>query len=303
MPRPRIGIALSSGVARGWAHIGVLRVLEKAGLRPDVVCGTSIGALVGGLYLAERMDELENWARGLTRMRLARYLDVQFGGSSLIGGRRLGRLLEDTLGNRTIESLPAPMVCVATELATGHEVWVRSGRLVDAVRASYALPGLFSPVRVDDRWLVDGALVNPIPVSVCRALGARVVIAVNLNNDGLRRDIGPDITNAEAAALIEADDPGSADGPPHLLRGLLGTLRGTPNMFSVMVDSLNIVQDRMSRSRLAADPPDVTVTPRVGHIGLLEFHRGEESIAEGEAAMLRAMPQLKAAISSMARVY
>lgn len=305
MTYPRIGLALGSGIARGWAHIGVLRALEKAGIQPDVICGTSIGALVGGTYLAGHLDTLETWARQLNRMRLARYIDLQFGGGGLIAGRRLASLLQDNLGDLTIESLPRPFVCITTELATGHEVWLREGSLVQAIRASYALPGVFSPVNVDHRWLVDGALVNPVPVSVCRALGARLVIAVNLNGDlfGKNRAGGPPANNGghggELIAAAAAENSRSRPGGM-LMRQLFGRDSDTPSMFNVMVGSLNIIQDRLSRSRLAGDPPDVTMVPRIGHIGLLEFDRAEETIAAGEAAVARSLPYINEALEVLA---
>ena len=181
--RPSIGLALGGGAARGFAHIGVLRVLAANGIVPDVIVGTSIGAVVGGTYAASQLDSLETWARGLTVRNILSYLDVSFSGSGLIGGDHLARQLKEALGDVRIESLPHRFAAIATEFNTGHEIWLTRGRLVDALRASYALPGIFPPVRIGGRWLVDGALVNPVPVSAARALGARVVIAVNLNAD------------------------------------------------------------------------------------------------------------------------
>ena len=300
MIRPKIGLALGSGIARGWAHIGVLRALMRAGITPDIVCGTSIGALVGGVYLSGHLDTLEEWALGLNRLRMARYLDVQLGGGGLIGGRRLTALLRENLGDTLIESLPLPFAAVATELTTGHEVWLQQGHVVDAIRASYALPGVFSPVRVDARMLVDGALVNPVPVSVCRALGARLVIAVNLNADTYgkgRAMAGED--NGDEAELLDhgaADVTPPAHGAGLMVRQLFGRDKNAPSMFGVMVGALNIIQDRLSRSRLAGDPADVIVAPRLGNLGLLEFHRAEEAITEGEAAFDRALPELREAL-------
>jgi NTE family protein len=303
-PRPRIGLALSSGIARGWAHIGVIHALVRAGFAPDIICGTSIGALVGGVYLADHLHTLEAWARGLTKMKLTRYLDVQIGGGGLIAGKRLAAMLYEALGDRTIESLPKPLACVTTELNTGHEIWLQKGGLVDAIRASYALPGVFTPVQLDGRWLMDGALVNPIPVTACRALGARLVIAVNLNADTFGRGrVGERVAGSDEFAMFEegASRGFSLTRPIDMLtRQMFGHERDAPNMFGVMVAALNIVQDRLSRSRLAGDPPDVMVTPRLGHVGLLEFHRADEAIKEGEAAMLRAMPHLTTAMAALA---
>jgi NTE family protein len=301
MTMPRIGLALGSGAGRGWAHIGVLHALQRAGIDIDIVAGTSVGALVGGVWLSGHLDTLEQWARGLNRMRILRYLDVVLGGG-LIAGDRLRRVLTDNIGEARVEDLPKRFVAVATELMTGHEIWLRTGPLVDGLRASYALPGVFKPVGIDGRWLVDGALVNPVPVSVCRAYGARLVIAVNLNADLMGKGHrAPEQTTgydlfADASRLARLSRLEDQTG---VLRQL--NRRGPePNLFNVMVNSLNILQDRVARARLAGDPPDVTIAPRVGHISLLEFDRAEEAIAEGEAAFERSLPFLREAMAVLA---
>jgi NTE family protein len=279
----KIGLALGSGVARGWAHIGVLRALERRGIKPDIVCGTSIGALIGGVYLGGKLDQFENWARQLNKVRLSWLFDFQLGYGSLIAGRRIVQIFDRELRECMIEDLPGRFACVTTELGTGHEVWLQSGNLLEAVRASYALPGLFPAVKIDGRWLLDGALVNPVPVSVCRALGARIVIAVNLNADPFGEEVfEPTDGNGAAKQTIGTTSfglPGST-----LMRALFSRDDGAPSMFSVISSSLNIVQDRLTRSRLAGDPPDVTIAPRVGDIGLMQFDRAAESIAAGERA-------------------
>jgi NTE family protein len=181
--RPVIGLALGGGAARGFAHIGIVRTLVAHGIIPNVVVGTSIGAVVGGAYAAGHLDTLEEWARSLQPRSVLSYLDIRLNGSGLIGGAKLAAELETALGKSLIEELPVKFATVATEVRTGHEIWLTHGPMVDAMRASYALPGIFSPVLVGDRWLVDGALVNPVPVSAARALGAEIVIAANLSSD------------------------------------------------------------------------------------------------------------------------
>ena len=187
MARPIIGIALGGGAARGWAHIGVLKTLIDAGLEPDIVAGTSIGAVAGACYVTGRLQALEDFAAALTPRRVFGFLDINFAGSGLITGQRLSSRLENHLQDVTIEGLERKFVAVATELGTGHEVWLNKGSLVNALQASFALPGIFRPVKINGRWLIDGALVNPVPVSVCRALGARIVIAVNLSSDSVNK--------------------------------------------------------------------------------------------------------------------
>ncbi len=301
--RPRIGLALGSGVARGWAHIGVLRELERVGVRPDVVCGTSIGALVGGAYLAGRMDELEDWAKNLSGFRILKLLDVKLGSGGLIAGVRMGKLLKRTFGGMTVPELDRPFAAVTTDLVSGHEVWLRTGGLDEAIRASYALPGVFAPVKIDGRWLVDGALVNPVPISVCRALGADLVIAVNLNTYILRRtrDSLPEGDNFDLFEnLQERPGKNAKDKPGSLFkRKLFGGGNHGPSTVNVMVAALNIIQDRLSRSRLAGDPPDVHIQPRLGHIGLLEFERAEEAIEEGEAAARDALAHLSDVLAAL----
>jgi NTE family protein len=290
----KVGIALGSGVARGWAHIGVLRRLAQLEIKPDIVCGTSIGALVGGVYLAGWLDALEQWTLGLTKLRLTRLLDLQLGHGSLIAGRRILELFNEEMQAQQIETLPARFVAVCTDLLSGHEVWLQTGNMLDAIRASYALPGLFPPVRIDGRWLFDGALVNPVPVSVCRALGAHIVIAVNLNTDVFGA-AGPP-TASEIAAHLESQPKRGGRLSSELLRHLFRQPRDEPGILSVMERSLNIVQDRISRSRLAGDPPDVTIAPKLGDIGLLQFDRARESIQAGAEAVDQALPAIEEAL-------
>ncbi len=202
--RPTIGLALGGGGARGFAHIGVLRTLLAHGIEPDIIVGTSIGAVVGGCQAAGRLDMLEEWCRSLTKRGILGYLDISLTGGGLIGGGKLAARLDEKLGDTPIEALPIRFATITTEVGTGHEIWLTRGRLVDAMRASYALPGIFPPVSLDGRWLVDGALVNPVPVSAARVFGARLVIAVNLSTDILGRSM---IMAGEAAERGRAGRP------------------------------------------------------------------------------------------------
>ncbi|MEE8189902.1 MAG: patatin-like phospholipase family protein [Kiloniellales bacterium] len=303
--RPKIGIALGSGVARGWAHLGVLRALERYGFKPDVLAGTSVGALVGGAYLAGHAEGLEAWARSLNKMRMVSYLDFRGRGGGLIGGRDLVKAMEEHLGGVMIENLPTPFVAIATDLVTGHEVWLRKGSMVEAMRSSFSLPGVFEPQRVNGRWLIDGALVNPVPVSACQAMGAQMTIAVNLNTDIIGRERASDSavpTIAGFDLLTEMEKtPVSVSGLTSIARRFFGRETNTPSMFGVLISSLNIMQDRITRSRLAGEPPDVQIAPRLGHLGLFEFDRAEEAIGEGEAAVERALPRLRQALAIFGR--
>ena len=296
MAMGKIGIALGGGAARGWAHIGVLRALKQAGIVPDIIAGTSIGAVVGGCFAAGRLDELEGFARDLTRRKVFGYLDVNLSGSGLIMGQRVVERLESHLSGIAVEATSPRFVAVATELGTGQEIWLSRGSLVDAMRASYAIPGIFKPVSIEGRWLFDGALVNPVPVSVCRALGARYVIAINLNADLCGRgSVLPDPAMMPDAPLVEPTRV-EAERPAArklLQRQLFGSGDTGPGISTVMVDAFNIVQDRIARSRLAGDPPDAIINPRLAGIGLFDFHRADELISRGVAAAQRELDDLR----------
>ncbi|RQH15635.1 patatin-like phospholipase family protein [Bradyrhizobium sp. RP6] len=306
--RPVIGLALGGGAARGFAHIGIIKTLLANGIVPDVVVGTSIGAVVGGLYAAGQLDTLEEWGRSLQGMRnILGYLDIRLNGSGLIGGEKLATRLEEACGQIQIEDLPIKFAAVATEVRTGHEIWLTRGRVVNAMRASYALPGIFAPVLIGDRWLVDGALVNPVPVSAARALGAEIVIAANLSSDIFTHST----TIYSHGAMPETVAPVAGEtavkrrfprlfSPEKTVKREFFGGGGRPGISSVMVDAFNIMQDRITRARLAGDPPDMLITPRVGQIGWFDFHRADDLIAFGTRAAERALDSIQEAIHVLA---
>lgn len=291
MGNPRLAIALGSGSARGWAHIGVLRALLQAGVVPDIVCGKSIGAFVGAAYASGSLDPLEGWVRGLTRRDVLGFFDVSLVAGGLIKGEKLLGYTSRLFLDETFADLDKPFACVATDLASGREVWLREGRILDAVRASVALPGLLVPQLLDGRYLVDGGLVNPVPVSLCRALGADIVIAVDLSMDtiGLRQRRGD--ASAPAPAWRQTmgrwlGREGDGDGEDV----------ARPSLADVVSNSIAIMQGRISRSRLAGEPADVLIAPRLGQLGLLDFHRAHEAIAAGRMAAEHMLPMLRAII-------
>jgi NTE family protein len=289
--RPRVGLALGSGSARGWAHIGVIRALEEAGIRPDLVCGTSIGAMVGAAYAAGEFERFERWVLELGVADVLSFMDVSLSGG-VLKGERLMEFFRRNVVDRPIGELAMPFAAVATALHTGSEVWLREGSTIEAVRASIALPALFTPVLRDGMTLVDGGLVNPVPVSLARAMGADIVIAVDLSSDILGRHLRAD-------PQIEA-----ADGPftewIQRLQDNLGTLipeslrydPKLPSMLDVLASSINIMQVRIARSRMAGEPPDVIVAPRLAHLKLFDFHRAQEAIAEGRRAVASVLHSL-----------
>lgn len=293
-PRPRLGIALGGGSARGWAHIGVLCALAENGFEPEIICGTSIGALVGGIYAAGKLAELDAWVASLTRRNVFSLLDFTTAGGGALRGRKLMDLYRRHIGDVQIEKLPRRFAAVATDLRTGAEVWLQEGSLFDAIRASISLPGMFTPVYHEGRWLVDGGLVNPVPVSLCRALGAELVVAVDLHGSIVR-------AHPDEAAPHPAVVRGRRWLPGFRNRGRAGSPREAalepeptpPSVASVIATSIDIMQDRLSRSRLAGDPPDLLLTPRVRQIAPLDFLGGQTTIEEGYDIVRRMLPALK----------
>ena len=320
----KIGLALGSGAARGWAHIGVIRALQKYGIEPDIVCGCSIGAVVGAAYAASSLDRLEDWVTSLNRLELAKYAELSFR-SGLIDRERLNEGFVNNICSEDtkIESFDKAFGSVATDLHTGREVWFTQGNALTAIWASIALPGLFAPIPFEDKWLVDGGLVNPVPVSMCRSLGADVVIAVDLNadiigkhsrkavddsaNSSTRKKLIKDKYKAEAKkeAKEEAERDISlsnwrsaiVDYSAQLFPNLQKEQEPQmPGMFETIAGSVNIMQDRITRSRMAGDPPDVLLSPRLAHISLLEFYRAEESIQAGYDLTLRKLDSIRYAL-------
>jgi NTE family protein len=282
--RPRVGLALGGGSARGWAHIGAIRALEQAGIRPDIVCGTSIGALVGAAYAAGELDRFELWVLGLGISDVVGFMDVSLNGG-LIKGERLIEFLRRNFVDRPVEALAIPFAAVATSLNTGAEVWLREGSTVEAVRASIALPALFTPVLREGVLLVDGGLVNPVPVSLARAMGAEFVIAVDLNSDLLGRHLREEAPPAAPAGQVGEWLRRMQDNLGALMPASSTEEPKLPSLLDVVASSINIMQVRITRSRMAGEPPDAIVAPRVAHLGLLDFHRAKEAIAEGRRAV------------------
>jgi NTE family protein len=290
--KPRIGLALGSGSARGWAHIGAIRALEERGVKADLVCGTSIGALVGAAYASGELDRLEKWVTGLAWTTVVRLMDLTWRGG-LIRGQRLFTLFRTIFQDRDIAGLPIPFGAVATELYSGRELWLRHGNVLDAVRASCAMPGLFTPVIRDDVVVVDGGLVNPVPVSMCRALGAEVVIAVDLSwgKLGTYRDRSRVMAPREMPGWLARLRPGWVDKKTQPREQAM-----IPSIFEVFSTSLDVVEMRVARSRLSGDPADILITPLLPDFATMDYHRAREAIDEGRAAVERMGPLLEQVI-------
>jgi NTE family protein len=289
--KPVIGLALGGGSARGWSHIGVIRVLEQAGIKPDVVSGTSIGALVGAVYAAGELARFEKWILGLKFSEIVSYMDLSLN-SGLLKGERLMEFFRKDYVDRPIEDLPIPFAAVATSLKNGAEVWLRNGSTLDAVRASIALPGLFEPSYLGEELLVDGGLVNPVPVSLARAMGADIVIAVGLSSNISGHRIGSSDAKKDADKISDGWFTKFRDGLDAVIPTPADVEPNVPSILDVITSSINIMQVRITHSRMAEDPADVIVTPHLAHINLLDFHRAKEAIDEGEKAMKAALPSL-----------
>ena len=293
---PKIGLALGSGASRGWSHIGVIKALIKEGIEPNIVCGTSVGAIVGGAYVAGNLEKLEHWVRDSKRSDVLRFFSVNFSQSGFVDAERLNWFLHSYIAatDQRIEDMPKKFAAVSTNLDTGREVWFKEGGLADAVRASMALPGLFPAVRNDRRWLVDGGLVNPVPVTTCRALGADVVIAVNLNSDiiGKRNNGRQEAASTENNGILGKVKQQAREYSNSIFPNR-DEKNQAPGLFYAIANSINIVQDRITRSRLAGDPADVLLSPRLAHIGMLEFHRAAEAIKEGKGCVQKALEEIR----------
>jgi NTE family protein len=300
----KIGLALGSGASRGWSHVGVLKALLEAGIEPDVICGTSVGAMVGGSYIAGNLDELEQWVLGSSRSDVLGFFNFRMARTALVDIERLNWFLHNFVASTDIriENLHKPYAAVCSNLETGREVWLTEGGLADAVRASMAMPGLFPAVRNNQRWLVDGGLVNPVPVTACRALGADFVIGVNLNTDILsKRSNKKQLTAVPEVDSVLGNLKKQAKEYSSSLFANSGEQDKAPGLFATISKSINIFQDRITRSRLAGDPADVLISPRVGDIGMLEFQRAAEAMEEGAARVRSAIPEIRGLVGMPAK--
>ncbi|MBT8111698.1 MAG: patatin-like phospholipase RssA [Gammaproteobacteria bacterium] len=297
----KIGLALGSGSARGWSHIGVLRALLERGIDPTIVTGASTGALVAAAHASEQLDALESFACELTKIDVWRLMDATLSGGGVIRGNRVMRAVGERLQDRAIESLSRPFGAVAVDLDSGKEVWIRKGSMLGAVRASSGLPGLFKPIFYDGRWLVDGGVLNPVPVSLCRALGADFVIAVNLNRPVTKGRKRPKPKDAEKT---EAHDITTSEESTELLARWSGLLENfvssirtgrrpeEPAMIDVIYKTMNIMQDQILRNRMLGDPPDLVITPGLGDFHMMDFHRAAEAIVAGRSSVEQVAAEL-----------
>jgi NTE family protein len=314
--KPKIGLALGSGSARGLAHIGVIRALKDAGIHVDCVAGTSIGAAIGAVYASGKLDSLQETYLAMDWKKIAYFFDVVFPKSGIIDGKKVTDFMREYVHSECIEELPLPFNAVATELNSGKEVVLETGDVMDAVRASISVPGMFTPVRRNGRVLVDGGLVNPVPVNVARAMGADIVIAVDINH-GIAEGKAPDpkvsvpkakslpdtdflqslslLENEHYRSAMERIEKGlrSLESNPTLIqiRAWLAE-ESLPNIFEVLLSSINIMETQITSIRLQIDPPELLIQPPLGSVRFLEFNRAEEVISIGYETMRQQLDHL-----------
>ncbi len=269
-------LALGGGAARGLSHVGIIRVLEQHNVRIRGIAGTSIGAIVGGMYCAGSLDEYEAYSRKIDAKRMLRMLDPVIPRSGLLGGSRVVNKLADFVGENVIEDLPLPFCALATDLKTGEEVILEEGSLVEAIRASFAIPGIFTPTKIDGRWLVDGGVSTPVPSRAARALVPHVpIIAVNLNNADL-------VFEGEMINMLDASEEERELGR---IERLMNRMRSSgdrrPGLLTSISDSVTHMEHRIARFQIAADNPDLLLEPAVYGIGLFDFHRADAIIQAG----------------------
>ncbi|MBR9726985.1 patatin-like phospholipase RssA [Shewanella intestini] len=294
-----IGIALGSGAAKGWAHIGVLNALNDMGIYPDKVAGCSAGAFVGAAYANDQLQELSKWVSGFSNWDVISLMDLSWQKGGIITGEKVFDVIGSRLGTPTIEQLQRPFATVATDLYSGQEVWFREGDLRQAVKASCSMPGFLSPVKQGHRWLVDGAVVNPVPVSLSRAMDVDIVIAVDLNAYQVSRasPIPESIIshpNAQHCEINEQDEHEfrfvdllgrGKEYIANLSHKFTAATQSDPSMLAVMSQSMEILEQRHKRARLMGDPPEICIIPQVEDIGTMEFHRAQEAIDAGYQAV------------------
>ena len=292
----KIGLALGSGSSRGWSHIGIINELTQLGIEPDIICGTSVGAMVGGAYVNGNLAKLEDWALSVTKLDVAKFLTFNTSMTGFVNIDRFHAFLNDYVANddAVIEQQSKVFAAISTDLETGREVWLTKGSLLQAIWASMSFPGLFPAIKYDNRWLVDGGLVNPVPVSVCRALGADIVIAVNLNANFLGKHLD---RNKE---IKLPNNNGLANRFSELVKEYANIsffntkdVQQPPSLLDAIADSVKITQDRITRSRMAGDPPEILLSPKLSDISLLELYRAKEAIAEGHQCVARMRSEIE----------
>ena len=306
--RKTVALVLGSGSSRGWAHIGVIEALEEEKIPIDYIAGCSIGSYVAAIYASGGFKSLKEFVLRMDGKKVFSYFDVVFPRSGLLNGtKRLKELFSMHTDAADFSDLEIPLMLVATDLATGKKVVLKSGSILNALRATMSIPGLFAPVKVKDRWLVDGGLVDPVPVGVARALEADVVIAVDLNSGVVSRTKRmrqnrraakkTDHPQAYKSELFEKlSDYYETAGINFTgrINEILGRESSTPDIIETVMTSINIMQELITRINLAVEPPDILIQPHLGQLKMLDFDQVEHTIEEGYAGVKDKIEAIKA---------
>ena len=317
--RKKLGLALGCGASRGWAHIGIIEALEKAGIRIDFIAGCSVGAYIGAVYASGGIESLKKFLLKMDGKKIFSYVDVALSRSGILDGtRRVNELFSMHTGMTTFEELSIPVAMVATDLDRGEKVVLKSGNIIQALRATMSYPGLFSPVKMNGCWLVDGGLVDPVPVGVARAMGAEIVIAVDLNARIVSRT-----SKSPSADRGEVRQP-NVSGPPQdvpndrpiFTRTMFGYYEliekylkmrkspphsedaSAPDIIETITTSIEIMEERISRINLAVDHPDILIQPRLGELRMMNFDQVTHAIKEGYLGVEEKIQDIKIMLAS-----
>jgi len=327
----KVGLALGSGGARGWAHIGAIRALEAAGITIDYIAGTSIGAFVGGIYAVNQLHDLEEFVKEIDWKTIVSLLDVEFPTQGLLDGDKVYDLIYTHVLDCNLEETTIPFHCVATDLSTQQAVILQTGSMVDAVRASLSIPGVFTPFNREETYLVDGGVVNPVPVDVVQAMGSDVVIAINLNypyslppeeSTEAERNGETQQILSEMKSSKDTSETGNKETQTYRI-ALLNTIKSryqavqetlaqkmdnwlperseydpkTPNIFDVIGSTINIMEQQVTQINLQLYQPDILLQPRLSQYGIFDFHQAETLMEEGYRCVKVALPEIKEKLS------
>lgn len=303
----KIGLVLGSGSAKGIAHIGVLKVLEQLKIKPDIITGTSIGSLIGGMYASGYLaKDIEDIANTIDKDELKKIFKITFDGAGLVNGEILNKYLDSILPISTFENLKIKFGCVACNIIDGREFHFTKGFLRDAIRASISIPGILTPKKINDLAFVDGGLVNPVPVSLSRRLGADIIIAVNVLNVPILKSKSLDFPNEN----IEEDRIKSNESINEKIKNFLkqeikivesktrvvGTLLNLNeqlNIIDILSQTFLIAESNLAKFRLGIDKPDFLIQPDMSSIRHFDFYRSKEAILLGEKEMWRFVAEKK----------
>ncbi len=289
MPAKKIGLALGGGAALGWSHIGVIHALHRHGIRPDIISGTSMGSVVGACLAADKLEHLEVIARDVSWKSVLSFADIQFGKNGLLGGEKIVRELENQFAEMSIEQLPVPFATLAVDLISGEPHVFTEGSVIDAVRASISLPGIFTPHKHNGMLLVDGGLAETVPISLCRQLGADIVIGVDVVADYRGQAVATGLIvedqDKEISGIGIAQKKG-IKGVWYGLRNRTAKLfrrrRREPGLLGIGIASGALIMRQLAKAQQEAHPPELMIEPKVGHIMQIEFHKADELIRIGD---------------------